>query len=542
MVYGASLLRLFCTSNTKFRSLGDACERPYTKVQIRSQRSSSPAPAEVIAMNEKLPWRNIIGYSLGDVANNFAFAMGALFLLSYYTDVAGVGAAAAGAVLLGVRIFDAFADVFAGRVVDSVSTRWGKFRPFLIFASIPLMILSVLVFCVPESWGHGAKVAYALVTYALLGLFYSLVNIPYGSLATAMTQEPVSRTRLGAARGIGASLTFVMLAFVIAPNISGVEISEAQHVYMLATSCLAVIGYCLYVLCFKSTKENVVRTVAQPSFKESVHTVKQNKPLMMLCCAALFMLAASFSISASAIFYVRYVVGDASYFSIMVLIQNLIGGVVIAPFVPGLVRRLGKKKTFLTGCAVAFVGFMAFYFLTAVNFYVAMVGLTIASIGLGISMTVTWALEADTVEYGEYKTGIRIEGLTYSLFSLTRKCGQALGGSIPAFILGLCGYVANQDQTPEVIHGIRMAIALIPAIAIACSFLVMFFYPLTDTYFKNMLQEIVSRRAQKAADEAGSGTADIHAAMEDAEQKVATATTTTTTAANTAASTTESAK
>ena len=222
----------------------------------------------------------------------------------------------------------------------------------------------------------------------------------------------------------------------------------------------------------------------------------------------------------------------------MVLIQILIGGVVIAPFVPGLVRRLGKKNTFLTGCAVAFVGFMAFYFLTAVNFYVAMVGLTIASIGLGISMTVTWALEADTVEYGEYKTGIRIEGLTYSLFSLTRKCGQALGGSIPAFILGLCGYVANQDQTPEVIHGIRMAIALIPAIAIACSFLVMFFYPLTDTYFKNMLQEIVSRRAQKAADEAGSGTADIHAAMEAAEQKVATATT----AANTAASTTESAK
>ncbi|WP_289708768.1 MFS transporter [Escherichia coli] len=109
-------------------------------------------------MNQQLSWRTIVGYSLGDVANNFAFAMGALFLLSYYTDVAGVGAAAAGTMLLLVRVFDAFADVFAGRVVDSVNTRWGKFRPFLLFGTAPLMIFSVLVFWVPTDWSHGSKV------------------------------------------------------------------------------------------------------------------------------------------------------------------------------------------------------------------------------------------------------------------------------------------------------------------------------------------------------------------------------------------------
>ncbi len=146
--------------------------------------------------------RAIVGYSLGDVANNFAFAMGALFLLSYYTDVAGVGAAAAGTMLLLVRVFDAFADVFAGRVVDSVNTRWGKFRPFLLFGTAPLMIFSVLVFWVPTDWSHSSKVVYAYLTYMGLGLCYSLVNIPYGSLATAMTQQPQSRARLGAARGI----------------------------------------------------------------------------------------------------------------------------------------------------------------------------------------------------------------------------------------------------------------------------------------------------------------------------------------------------
>lgn len=166
-------------------------------------------------MNQQLSWRTIVGYSLGDVANNFAFAMGALFLLSYYTDVAGVGAAAAGTMLLLVRVFDAFADVFAGRVVDSVNTRWGKFRPFLLFGTAPLMIFSVLVFWVPTDWSHSSKVVYAYLTYMGLGLCYSLVNIPYGSLATAMTQQPQSRARLGAARGIAASLTFVCLLFLL---------------------------------------------------------------------------------------------------------------------------------------------------------------------------------------------------------------------------------------------------------------------------------------------------------------------------------------
>lgn len=136
-------------------------------------------------MNQPLSWRVIVGYSLGDVANNFAFAMGALFLLSYYTDVAGVGAAAAGTMLLLVRIFDAFADVVAGRIVDSVNTRWGKFRPFLLFGSAPLMLFSVLVFCVPAEWSHSNKVIYAYLTYMGLGFCYSMVNIPYGSLATA---------------------------------------------------------------------------------------------------------------------------------------------------------------------------------------------------------------------------------------------------------------------------------------------------------------------------------------------------------------------
>lgn len=431
---------------------------------------------------------------LGDIANNFAFAMGALFLLSYYTDVAGVGAAAAGTMLLLVRVFDAFADVFAGRVVDSVNTRWGKFRPFLLFGTAPLMIFSVLVFWVPTDWSHGSKVVYAYLTYMGLGLCYSLVNIPYGSLATAMTQQPQSRARLGAARGIAASLTFVCLAFLIGPSIKNSSPEEMVSVYHFWTIVLAIAGMVLYFICFKSTRENVVRIVAQPSLKISLQTLKRNRPLFMLCIGALCVLISTFAVSASSLFYVRYVLNDTGLFTVLVLVQNLVGTVASAPLVPGMVARIGKKNTFLIGALLGTCGYLLFFWVSVWSLPVALVALAIASIGQGVTMTVMWALEADTVEYGEYLTGVRIEGLTYSLFSFTRKCGQAIGGSIPAFILGLSGYIANQVQTPEVIMGIRTSIALVPCGFMLLAFVIIWFYPLTDKKFKEIVVEIDNRK------------------------------------------------
>ena len=445
-------------------------------------------------MNQQLSWRTIVGYSLGDVANNFAFAMGALFLLSYYTDVAGVGAAAAGTMLLLVRVFDAFADVFAGRVVDSVNTRWGKFRPFLLFGTAPLMIFSVLVFWVPTDWSHGSKVVYAYLTYMGLGLCYSLVNIPYGSLATAMTQQPQSRARLGAARGIAASLTFVCLAFLIGPSIKNSSPEEMVSVYHFWTIVLAIAGMVLYFICFKSTRENVVRIVAQPSLNISLQTLKRNRPLFMLCIGALCVLISTFAVSASSLFYVRYVLNDTGLFNVLVLVQNLVGTVASAPLVPGMVARIGKKNTFLIGALLGTCGYLLFFWVSVWSLPVALVALAIASIGQGVTMTVMWALEADTVEYGEYLTGVRIEGLTYSLFSFTRKCGQAIGGSIPAFILGLSGYIANQVQTPEVIMGIRTSIALVPCGFMLLAFVIIWFYPLTDKKFKEIVVEIDNRK------------------------------------------------
>ncbi|WP_321158114.1 glucuronide transporter [Providencia stuartii] len=452
-------------------------------------------------MNQQLSWRSIIGYGLGDVANNFAFAMGAMFLLSYYTDVAGIGAATAGTMLLVVRVFDAFADVAAGRIIDKTHTRWGKFRPFILFGSAPLMFFSVLVFSVPTEWAHSDKVIYAYVTYMALGVCYSLINIPYGSLATAMTLQPLSRARLGAARSIGGAVTGIFLTLLITPFVSsaGANIAsiEMEKVYFYVTLGLAFFGVGLYFVCFKSTKEIIVRTDVQPSLKNSLNTIKQNKALMILCSATICVLISGFTVSASSLFYVRYVLNDVTLFPIISLVQGIFGAITSALIMPILVARFGKKNTFLIGGMIAILGYLTFYYLSIYPPMIALTSYTIASIGMGIVVTVLWAIEADTVEYGEYKTGIRIEGLTYSLFSFTRKCGQAIGGSIPAFILEYSGYIANQIQTPDVIFGIRMSIALVPCIFMLLAFVIICFYPLTDKKHAEIVAEIELRKKEK---------------------------------------------
>lgn len=444
-------------------------------------------------MKNSLTWKNIVGYGLGDVANNFAFAMGAMFLLNYYTDTVGISAVVAGTMLLVVRVFDAVADVVVGRVVDNTQTRHGKFRPFILYGAVPLMVFSILVFSVPSFLNDGYKVFYIYLTYMGLGVCYSLVNIPYGSLATAMTQHPEERAKLGAARSIMAGLTYTLLAFVISPAINGSR-GESQSIYTLYTCGLAVVGVIIYWICFSSTRENITRTVEQPSLRISLRTIKSNQPLIILCLVAILTLTGMFSLSAAGLYYVRYILNDMSYFSILIFIQTFLGAVLGAPLVPQLVKRIGKRATFMLGSGIACLGYLVLFFFISSSIYIAFTLFAICSIGTNLCMTVMWALEADTVEYGEYRTGVRIEGMTYSLFSFTRKCGQALGGSLPAFILVAFGYIANQPQTAEAILGIKLSVALIPALFMFLAFVGMYFYPLTEARYQLILSEIELRK------------------------------------------------
>jgi glucuronide carrier protein len=465
---------------------------------IAQTSTAVPSSASIsIGGVQRLSWSNIVGYGFGDIANNFAFAMGALFLLNYYTDVAAIPAAAAGTMLLVVRVFDACADIFAGRVVDATSTKWGKFRPFLLFGAVPLMLFSILVFSVPHGWDAGAKLIYAYATYAGLGLCYSMVNIPYGSLATVMTQVPQERARLASSRTIQAQLTFAFLAVVIGGVIRGTKDPVAlQELFTTYTTGLAVAGVILYVLCFRFTREVVPRSVARAHMGESLATLRQNTPLMLLCLACLFLLAGFFSMIASTLYFARVIVGDVSTFITISLINTLGGALVAAPTVPFFVHHIGKKKTFMLGCLIAIVGYVCVHLTPPANLSMVYAAFAIVAFGGTLALTVVWALEADTVEYGEWKTGIRIEGLTYSLFSFTRKCGQAIGGSIPAFLLAAAAYDPKAPPTDAVKAAILNAFTFAPAICFAAALAVMVIYPLTDARFKEIVADVARRRAK----------------------------------------------
>ena len=445
-----------------------------------------------------------LGYASGDAANNLAFSMTSLFLLLYYTDVVGIAAAAVGTMFLVVRFFDAFADLFAGRLVDQAPvTRWGKFRPFILFGSLPLLLISVATFSVPGGLGSGGKLVYAYITYALLGLLYSIVNIPYGSLAAAMTQAPTERARLATFRVIGSNLTILMLAFVVAPQIKGS--SDLQHSLTVTTSAFVVAGFLLYLFTFRTAREQVQREVAPVSLRQSFGTLGHNRPLLLLCLSSLMFLTGLISLSTVGAFYARDVLGNANLFIVLTLAQT-VGTFVIAPFVPLLTRTIGKKNAFIA-CGV--VGVVALVGLTLAPGSVpaiAVVLFFLAGVGLGGVNTLMWALEADTVEYGEWRTGVRTEGTTYAMFSFTRKMGQAVGGAAAAYTLGFGGYVSGKHvvQTESAVHAVKLAAGFVPAAFVIVSLVIMAIYPLTEARFRQIVRETAERRIARMAAASGS--------------------------------------
>ncbi|GAC1595398.1 MAG: glucuronide transporter [Pseudarthrobacter sp.] len=445
---------------------------------------------------KKLNKLSIVGYGAGDAANNLAFTTATMFLLVYYTDVAGISAAAAGTLLLVVRLFDAFADVLAGRIVDrTYSKRFGKFRPFIMFGSIPLLLLSMAVFSVPQI-GESGALLYAYVTYAALGLAYSLVNIPYGSLAGAMTQDPGERAKLGSARLVGALTVSSALGIFVAPLIK--PGADLQQMFTTITLVFVVIGTALYFFTALTAKERVHRCVPKVSLKQSMETLKTNKPLMMLCLSSFFFLTGYLALTSVQLYYLRDVLGRLDLYPVLSIIQLALT-FVLAAFMSRLVRTIGKKNIYIYSSVITIAGGAIIFFTPSSQVWIGFSGLVISLVGVLAVNIVVWALEADTVEYGEWKTGVRTEGITYALFSFTRKSGQAVGGALAAYALALGGYKSGGvAQTPDAVFGIQVAAGALPAVMVILAVLVMSTYKLTDARHAEILKEIQARRTNTA--------------------------------------------
>ena len=475
---------------------------------------SAPVDTSHLKSLERLPIKTVAGYGAGDFAFNLAFSLSTSFLLYYYTDVAGISAAAVGTMFLVVRLWDAAADLIAGRLVDRTMTRWGKFRPFIIFGAVPLLFMSFLVFHVPSSFDQGMKLIYAYATYAVLGLIYSLVNIPYGSLASAITQSVHERAKLVAARAFGAGIGGVILTFVVGNFISDLRGQKAlikgpedliayqaavQGVFTKVTLAFIVVGSLAFFFTAWACREQVVRTQPRISVKETFSTLRSNKPLAYLCGSSFFYLIGVFAVGGTTAFYAQYVLGDIGLVGIIVLVNTGIT-LLITPFIPKIIDRFGKKNVFQYCGLFTIVGGVGLFFAPANLFWLVLLTLAIKGIGASLINTVMFGLEADTVEYGEWQTGKRSEGATYALFSFTRKVTQSIGGAAGAWALAIGGYAAASATNPSPVQpesaiiAIKATIGLLPAAAALIAMLIFIKYPLNDQRFREIRNETEARK------------------------------------------------
>ncbi|HEX5955778.1 MAG TPA: MFS transporter, partial [Solirubrobacterales bacterium] len=287
----------------------------------------------------------------------------------------------------------------------------------------------------------------------------------------------------------------LLIAVVVSPQIEGAD--DLQASLTLITVAFAVIGFALYLWCFTTAREVVQRGAAAVSIRETVTMVRRNRPLILLCASSVLFLTGMFSVQTVGVYYARDVLDNANLYIVMTIVQT-IAMIVAAAIVPKAVEAVGKKRTYIVAGvigAVAGVGVA----LTPGSVPALAIGFWgLVGIGLGAINTLIFALQADTVDYGEWKTGTRAEGGSYSLLSFSRKAGQAVGGSLAAFTIGLGGYVSGAaSQSDDAVTSIKIAAGAIPAAVILAATAVMLLYPLTEQALRRMVAEMAVRRAER---------------------------------------------
>jgi GPH family glycoside/pentoside/hexuronide:cation symporter len=467
-------------------------------------------------MNDRISIKEKIGYGFGDFASSMFWKLFSVYLLYYYTDVFGIAAAAVGTMFLITRIWDTALDPIIGIVSDKTETRWGKFRPYLLWMCIPFAIAGILTFSAPEFSASG-KLVYAYVVYTLMMIAYSAINVPYASLMGVMSADTKERTALAAYRFIFAfagSILVLATAEPLAAYFSKTGGGNNLKLgWQLAAVVFAVLAAVLFYFTFAWTKERIQPPKEQKaSLKEDLKNLLANKPWFILLGAGVCTLIFNSIRDGSAIYYFKYYFTSQEAFEIsainttvnystlyLVLGQaaNIIGVVLAKP----VSDKIGKKTTFLYAMLTACVLSCVFYLLGETNITLILLLQLLISICAGSVFPLLWSMYADIADYSEWKTGRRATGLIFSSSSMSQKLGWTLGGALTGWLLALWGFEANTLQTEEVKQGIRLMLSFIPAAGALLSAAFIVFYKLSDQYMQQITNELIQRREEHTVSE-----------------------------------------
>ncbi|MBL4673599.1 MAG: MFS transporter [Arenicella sp.] len=439
-----------------------------------------------------LSWTERLGYGVGDAGFNFYWALIGTYLAAFYTDTLGLSAAVATLVISSAKIVDAFTDPIMGAIADRTKTKYGKFRPYLIWGSIPMAIATVLAFTTPDI-SIGAKAIWAFVTYSLMMVCYTVLSTPYSSLSGVITGNVQERNLLVSVRFIFAFGASALIGLFTLDLIKLLGKSDAELGWQLMAALYGTLASIIFYVTFRLTKERVAPPSKQNTSPiEDIRELLANRAWLVLFALALILMITITMRGGSSFYYFKYYVGR----------EDLIGSYVFWQFIaylagcfitPMLMRLFDKRKLLVGLMTIVSVLSIAFYFVPKDMLWAMFTLNILISLALGPKSPITWSMYADAADFNEWRTGHRATAMTFAAATFAQKLGSAVGSAAMLGVLAYLGYKANQAQSGASLEGINFLQTAAPGIFAGIAVVVVLFYNLSNVQLEQIQSDLAER-------------------------------------------------
>jgi glycoside/pentoside/hexuronide:cation symporter, GPH family len=456
----------------------------------------SLSEGDVQAHTEKLAVREKVGYALGDTAANFIFQTMVMFQLAFYTDTFGITAAAAGTLLVVVRVWDAIFDPIMGILADRTKTRWGKFRPWILWTAVPFGIMGFLTFVTPD-FAPAGKLLYAYGTYIVLMMVYSANNLPYSALSGVMTGDLGERTSLSSYRFVFAMIAQLIIQGLALPMVSYFGQGNSAQGYQYTMAIFSSLAVVLFFITFSTTRERIQPDPAQKaSVRQHFGDLLHNGPWLAMFVLTLILFI-TLSMRGSVVFYYfRYYVNVENYGTLF-SVFNVLGTsatIIGIFFSKALAMRYGKRNVFIGGLAGTALFTAVFVALPPTAVSLMFAAEMLRQFVYGFTIPLLWAMMADVADYSEWKNHRRATGIVFSAIVFALKAGLGFGGAITGYVLSLYGYVPNVAQSTDALDGIRLTMSIFPALTFGVCAVCLVFYRIGRQEEIQITEELAERR------------------------------------------------
>jgi GPH family glycoside/pentoside/hexuronide:cation symporter len=444
----------------------------------------------------RLSVREKLGYGLGDTASHFVWDMVGFWILIFYTDTFGISAAAAGTIMFIARLWDMASDPLMGVISDRTRTRWGKFRPYILWTAVPYGVLAVLAFSTPDL-GQTGKVIYAAVTYLLLMTAYTAINLPYSSLGAVMTADSYERTSLNTYRFVCAFIGQLIVSGLALTLAGTFGQGDNARGYRLTVTLFALIAVVLFLVTFLTTRERIQPPpTQQDSLEQDFRILLANRPWVILATVGVVSFVMFALQNLSLAYYFKYYIGRQE----SVQLFNVIGSIaliVALPLSKPLAQRFGKKNVFIASSLLSGTFFALIYLPGAENIAWIYALNILGKMAYAPAVPLLWTMIADAADYAEWTTGRRATGLFFSAATFAQKGGWGIGGALAGWLLAAYGYVEQAaEQTALALTGIKLLVSVFPGLLYMSCALALVFYGLDDATCETMKRELEERRGE----------------------------------------------